>query len=700
MNRKENGKPEILAPAGGPESLRAAVRAGADAVYLGASAFSARASAQNFDGQSLKEAVEYCHARGVKVYLAMNTLMQESELLPALELLQYACTLPVDAVLVQDTGLLLLARRCAPGMPLHASTQMSLHTPAGVRAAYEAGMTRVVLSREMSLREIAAVHAACPVELEAFVHGALCMSVSGQCYFSAVLGTRSGNRGMCAQPCRLPFSVPGGTGHDLSLKDLSMIGRIGELVQAGVASAKIEGRMKRPEYVAAATRACRLAADGEPIPPELLRNLGAVFSRSGFTTGYLDGRLGREMFGTRTKEDVTGATEAVLSELRDLYHQESQRVPVRFSLAVHAGQPVCVGVWDEDGHEAFAQGPMPEPALRRALTAERCTEQLEKTGGTPFLAREVSCDIGEGLSIPVSLLNRLRREALEKLERLRAVREPVAFFLKPFFPTPHRIFLPEGKLPMRARFQRAELPEAAKLCERVYVPDTTPPGQLERLQQAGFRVALDLPRGLFGMEEALKKRLALAKEAGVTHVWAGNLGAAALAKEMGMAVHGGFSLNMTNSAALQWYADFGLADAELSVELSLRAVSLLGGELPRGLVLYGRLPLMLTRNCPAANGEQGCLHCMGDAPELTDRRGVRFPIQCAGACSEVLNSVPLWMGDRLKEVKNIDFGVLRFTAETLEEQQRVLELYCAGARAPTPEPASFTRGLYYKGWAG
>lgn len=696
-NYKGTGTPEVLAPAGGPESLWAAVRAGADAVYLGASAFSARANAQNFDGQSLKEAVEYCHARGVKVYLALNTLLREDELLPALELLQYACTLPVDAVLVQDTGLLLLARQCAPGMPLHASTQMSLHTPAGVRAAYEAGLSRVVLSREMSLKEIAEVHAACPAELEAFVHGALCMSVSGQCYFSSMLGARSGNRGLCAQPCRLPFSAPGGTGHDLSLKDLSMIERIGELAQAGVVSAKIEGRMKRPEYVAAATRACRLAADGYPLPPELLRNLGAVFSRSGFTTGYLDGELGREMFGTRTKEDVTGATEAVFSELRNLYHQELQRVPISFSLTVHAGEPVVLTVRDGEGREASAQGSAPEPALHRPVTAERCEEQLKKTGGTPFFVREISCNIGDGLSIPVSLLNRLRREGLEKLERLRAVRAPTAFSLQPFSPAPHRVFLPDGKLPMRARFSNTDLPDAAKQCEWVYVPYNTPPEKLSALKTGGFSVALDLPRGLFGMEQALKKRLQIAREAGVTHVWAGNLGAAALAKELDLTVHGGFSLNVTNSAALQWYAGFGLSDMELSFELALHAASLLKGELPRGLVLYGRLPLMLTRNCPAANSEKGCLHCTS-APELTDRKGVKFPVQCAGACSEVLNSVPLWMADRLNEVKNMDFGVLRFTTETKDEQQRVLMAYLHGNTA-SPAPGSFTRGLYYKGWA-
>ncbi len=697
MNCNEtNIAPEVLAPAGGPESLQAAVRAGADAVYLGASAFSARANAQNFDGQALKEAVSYCHARGVKVYLALNTLLQENELLPALELLQYACTLPVDAVLVQDMGLFLLARACAPGMPMHASTQMSLHTPAGVRAAYEAGMARVVLSREMSLNEIAGVHAACPVELEAFVHGALCMSVSGQCYFSSMLGARSGNRGLCAQPCRLPFSAPGGTGHDLSLKDLSMIERIGELAQAGVVSAKIEGRMKRPEYVAAATHACRLAADGQPLPPDLMRNLGAVFSRSGFTTGYLDGRLGREMFGTRTKEDVTGATEAVFSELRNLYRQECQRVPVSFRLTVHAGEPVCLSVRDGDGREAFAQSPPPEAARNKPVTEERCVEQLRKTGGTPFLAQEVSCDLEDGLSVPVSLLNRLRREALEKLEWLRAVHEPVAFSMKPFSPTPHRVYLPDGKLPLRARFANASLPEAAKQCERVYLPYTTVPEKLAALQEEGFRVALDLPRGLFGMEQALKQRLAEARDAGVTHVWAGNLGAAALAKELGMTVHGGFSLNVTNSAAIEWYAAFGLADTELSFELALSAAAALGGELPRGLVLYGRLPLMLTRNCPAANSAKGCLHCTA-APELTDRKGVHFPVQCYGACSEVLNSVPLWMADRLAEVKQMDFGVLRFTTETREEQQRILEAYLRADGTP-PAQGTFTRGLYYKGW--
>lgn len=677
---------EVLAPAGSPESLEAAVRAGADAVYLGGTLFSARAGAKNFDNEALRGAVRYCHARGVKVYLAVNTLLLPDELPAAMELLRFACTLPVDAVLVQDTGLLRLLRQCAPGLRLHGSTQMSLHTPCGVKAAREAGLKRVVLARELSLREVKKIHQTCPVELEAFVHGALCMSVSGQCYFSSVLGSRSGNRGLCAQPCRLPFSVPGGTGHDLSLKDLSMIPRVRELSDAGICSAKIEGRLKRPEYVAAAARACRLAADGEPVPEDLLQNLNAVFSRSGFTTGYPDGKLGREMFGVRSREDVTGATNTVFAQIHELYKKEYQRVSVHFILKVQKGEPVRLTVRD-DSLSASVCGPAPEPALHRPLDEARCAEQLKKTGGTPFFAESVTCALDEGLTFPVSALNRLRREALDELLAMRAERLAVPFADPVLETAPHHA----GPMALRARFANTDLPEAAKRCELVYLPCNTPVDRLNELRQAGYPVALEIPRGMFGMENVVSSRLAAAKEAGFTHVWAGNLGAAQLAKELSLTVHGGFSLNATNSQALEWYREFGLADTELSFELTLRQAAELGGALPRGLLLYGRLPLMLTRNCPAANAG-GCQNC-STAPELTDRRGVKFPVQCCGACSEVLNSVPLYMADRLAEVRNQDFGLLRFTTESAEEAAQIIEAYCSGAAAR----GEYTRGLYYRG---
>ncbi len=689
---------EVLAPAGSMESLQAAVRCGADAVYLGGSRFSARANAQNFGEQELAEAVRYCRGRGVKVYLALNTLLLEEELPKALEAAAFAASLPVDAVLVQDMGLLRLLRRTAPELPLHASTQMSVHTPAGARALWEAGCSRVVLSREMSLSEMKEVSKAVPVELEAFVHGALCMSVSGQCYMSSVLGGRSGNRGLCAQPCRLPFSCQGGTGHDLSLKDLSMIRRMGELSRAGIVCAKIEGRMKRPEYVAAAVSACRRAADGGPVPEELTRNLEAVFSRSGFTSGYPDGKRGRHMFGIRSREDVEAASPQVLGALRGLYREEGRRIPIGLECSILPGEPARLTARDRQGRTACVLGEMPEAAFSRPLDEERCREQLTKTGGTPFCVERFSLRLGEGLSLPLSSLNRLRREALEKLLQKREERPPVPFDGKAagaLLQVPaHRA--KEGALPLRARFSSADLPKEACSCELCFIPWETGPEDWERLRREGFSLGLEIPRGLFGIERAAAEKLRRWRDAGFSHVWAGNVGAARLAKEAGLTVHGGFSLNAANSQSLLWLAEQGLADTELSCELSLPQAYRLGEELPRGVLVYGRLPLMLTRNCPAANGPSGCLHCRktGKTPWLTDRKGLRFPVQCTGSCSEVLNSLPLELSDMLASFRNLDFGVLRFTTESKEEQGAVLRRYFAGG-APEGE---YTRGLSRRGF--
>mgnify|MGYP002408771205 CR=1 FL=1 len=690
MKRKmiDNLKIEVLAPAGSPESLEAAVRAGADAVYLGGSAFSARANAKNFSDEELKSAAEYCHARGVKIYLAVNTLLFDDELYKALKFIKYACSLPVDALIVQDMGLIWLLNKCAPNLKLNASTQMSIHTPLGAFALYKYGIKRVVLARELSLKEIKEIHAASPVELEAFVHGALCMSVSGQCYFSAILGSRSGNRGLCAQPCRLPFSVQGGTGNDLSLKDLSMIRRIDELKNAGITSAKIEGRMKRPEYVAAAAHACRLSADKKPLPADLMKNLEAVFSRSGFTTGYLDDKLGRDMFGIRSKEDVAGATSAVFSELHSIYSKEYQKIPVTFTLTIKKDKPVILNAQSGEHTAEISFGDIPQIAQNRAIDAARCREQLNKTGGTPFFTDNINCEIEDGLSVPISLLNKLRRSALDSLEMSLSKHTPIEFKMCSIPQNGNHV---SKKMKLRLRFSDSDLPDIAKKCNLVYIPYNTDISKIKELKSEGFPIALEISRGIFGMENAVKNRLKEAKNAGINDIWAGNIGACELAKQLGFKVHGGFSLNITNSAAVEWYTDFGLTDTELSFELTLSQAGNIGGKLPRGLLLYGRLPLMLTRNCPAANAG-GCRNCK-TAPFLTDRKGIKFPIQCSGACSEILNSVPLYMADRLGEVKNQDFGVLRFTTETKKEAEKIINMYLT---CSNPED-EHTRGLYYRG---
>lgn len=693
MNNRINDI-EVLAPAGGPEALKAAVYSGANAVYLGGPAFGARANAKNFTAEQLKEAAEFCHARGVRVHITVNTLLKDSELAAALEMVSFLCNIHVDAVLVQDMGLYLLLKERAPKLPLHASTQMSIHTPGGARLLHELGAERVVLSREMSLQEIKEVSLGCPAELESFIHGALCMSVSGQCYFSAMLGGRSGNRGMCAQPCRLPFAAPGGTGHDLSLKDLSFIKEIEELKAAGVCSAKIEGRMKRPEYVAAAVSACRRAADGEAVPEELTRNLEAVFSRSGFTDGYLTGKRGSRMFGIRTKDDVTGATEKVFASLRNLYRGERQSVPVCFTLCT-AGGSLSLSVSDEDGREVCASAAVGGDELP-TLSRERCEAQLRKTGGTPFAVQSVTVP-EEGIRAGVSALNALRREALERLLLLRSQREPIPFENIAYKIAPRRN-IRQGELPIRAYFRSPGQvsPQAAR-CESIALPLYTDLNELLRLRERGFeKILLEQPRAMFGCEEAVKAKMRACIENGFNEFVCGNLGGVYIGKEMGAVLHGAFGLNIFNTAAIEHFEKLGLSSAEVSCELTGKELSALGGGLSRGVMLYGRQALMLTRNCPLANSPKGCLNCKSPGC-LTDRMKKKFPVMCTGSgsarYSEVLNSVPLWLGDRQKELSGMDFGILRFTVENSVECDEVIS---AVYQHETP-CFDYTRGLFARG---
>ena len=686
---------EVLAPAGGWESLEAAVFAGADAVYLGGPAFGARANAKNFTREELARAAAFCHGRGVRLHVTVNTLLKDQELPQALEFVAFLCSLPVDAVLVQDMGLFSLLRQRAPGLPLHCSTQMSLHTPAGVRLLFELGARRAVLAREMSLSEMEEVHGASPIELEAFVHGALCMCVSGQCYLSAMLGGRSGNRGMCAQPCRLPFAAPGGTGHDLSLKDLSLLEEARQLGAAGICSLKIEGRMKRPEYVAAAVSACRHAVDQGAIPAQLAQDLEAVFSRSGFTKGYLTGKRGAAMFGVRRKEDVTQATEKVFAQLRGLYRGERQRVAITLELGEEGDQAVLLAR-DREGREARASAPL-EAAGRPPLPQERCLQQLHKTGGTPFLV-EAAAAPAEGIRLAVSALNALRREALLALLAQRERREPVPFAAKAMDTAPH----PRPgweRLPVRACFRSPEqMPPQARRCREIALPLTTPVKDLKRLGEEGWPpILLELPRAMFGAEDQVRRLMRERMAAGFADFTCGNLGAVALCRELGARAHGTFSLNIANTPALGFFQELGLKSAECSFELTGRELEALGGSLPRGAMVYGRQALMLTRNCPLANSPKGCLGCKSPGC-LTDRKRKRFPVVCARLdgellAAELLNSVPLWLGDREDRLGNMDFGVFRFTVENPVESGQVLEAFFR----QEPLGCDYTRGLFQRG---
>jgi len=682
-------RPEVLAPAGSPEQLVAAVRSGADAVYLGAGSMNARRSAQNFTDSELMEAAAYCREYGVKLYVVMNTLLFDDELEEAQRLFELVCSMPADGVIVQDIGLASLMRKAAPDMPLHASTQMTIHNPAAMKTLHEMGFSRAVLAREMSREEISELTASSPIESEAFVHGALCMCVSGQCYLSAMLGSRSGNRGRCAQPCRLNFRS-GEKEYALSLKDMSHVDHIDSLAEMGVSSLKIEGRMKRPEYCAAATAVCSARVRGETVPDGLAGSLSAVFSRSGFTDGYFTGHRGAVMFGHRTKDDVTAADSSVLSSLHELYKKERSRVPLDMKLTVRAGEPVMLAARDADGHIAEVKGDIPLDAEGKGMTADNLAQRLAKTGGTAFVPRDISCDVDGGLFIPASAVNALRRQAVEELSEQRRQPHPVSCNAEPIAAVRphvaentevHAVFSLVDQIPEK-------LPSYVK---RIYVPLEIAEDCVERAAAAGAEVCVEAPRGLFGNEQRIRELLAGAAKLGIKRCMIHNIGLVEPVLCAGLEPCGGFGLNVTNTESIKAFEKLGLASCELSFELTLTRIAALGGDISRGVIIYGRLPLMLTRNCPSALGGG----CKGkpDGCGITDRRGVFFPTACRMGCTELYNSVPLDMTGREREIKGAEYHIMRFTVEDRQTVEHVLGSYRRGGAAE----GELTRGLYYRG---
>lgn len=681
-------RPEILAPAGSPECVLSAVRTGADAVYLGTKAFNARKGAENFSDEELQKAIEYCRARGVKVHIVLNTLVRDDELSAALDVIRHVCALGADVLILQDVGLAAIARECAPTLLRHASTQMSTQTSAGLDLLRRLGFSRAVLPREMTKDEIIALRKNTDMELEVFVHGALCMCVSGQCYMSAMLGSRSGNRGLCAQPCRLPFSAGEPGRHDLSLKDLSLIPHLRELSKIGIDSFKIEGRMKRPEYVAAAVKSANEALGGIN-GSETQEKLRAVFSRSGFTDGYFENARGPLMFGTRRKEDVVSASAKVLSSLKNLYSKETPRVPVSFFMTVAKGEALSLSA-RAGGKTVFVfSNCVPEKALNSPTSKERLTEQLSKCGATPFYPEKIEFDFEEGLSAPASAVNALRREALEKLENeLKAVK-PHNFTVKKSVVTRHAAR--EQKSFHLVLSSGEQIPQNLGNVENLYFPLEIEEKYVESVENKGITVGVSIPRALFGTEQRAEKLLLRAKNMGIRAALCGTLDAVALAQKCGLEAHLGFSMNVFNSLSIREFERLGVKYITLSPELTISQCAALGGEVPRGVAAYGRLPLMLTRNCPIKNVKT-CGECKGKSA-LTDRMGVSFPVMCHGTYQEILNSRPIYIGDRLEEIKNIDFLSFLFTREKAKNVDAVLDAYRKGKKAK----GDFTRGLCYRG---
>lgn len=655
-----NRRPELLCPAGSEASLEAALEGGADAVYLGGTGFNARARAANFDETGLRAAVRLAHARGVKVYLTLNTLVTDRELPAFLDAAAEAARAGVDALIVADVGGAEALRRVMPSLELHASTQMSGHSSRMAADLAARGFTRMVVAREISRENLALLLRESPIETELFVHGALCVCHSGQCLFSSLVGGRSGNRGECAQPCRLPYQSKT-TGYPLSLRDLSLAAHVPELCEMGVASFKIEGRMKAPEYVYEVARTFRQLIDGNRGATEgEMRRLADAFSRGGFTDGYYTGHIGRAMLGVRSVEDKE------LTRGVEPFGGLRSRVPVSLSVRMVAEEPVSLSL--SDGKKRVTvTGDIPQPARSVPMTSEAVLRQLTKLGATPYEAVRTDCEIGNGLMLPVSRLNDLRRRAADALaaEHDPPVRAELPYTAKK--PLQRRV-------PMRsAVLSRPEqLTDAARAYfDRIFLP---------LFMFAPGADGVLLPTVIFDGDEArVREGLSCAVRQGARYALVGNAGHLPLALDAGLIPCGDFRLNITNAEGAAFWELRGMEFCVLSPELTLPQLRDIGGN--TAAIVYGRIPLMVLEKC-VGKELTDCASCTAGHAVLVDRRGVKFPVLREWEHrSLIVNSLPTCMSDRAEQLTRaglVSWHFL-FTVESPREVDAVVRAFRSGS---------------------
>ena len=666
MNKKPI-LPELLAPAGSPTALKAAIEAGADAVYMGGISFNARINAKNFTADELGEGIRLAHAYGTKVYIAANTLIFDREREDYLRAAEQVYLLGADALIVADVG---MARELKKRIPieLHASTQLSGHNVAAAKALAEAGFSRMVCAREMSGDDIAEFCKSSPIEAEVFVHGALCVCASGQCLFSSAVGGRSGNRGECAQPCRLPYTVGGKQSYPLSLKDLSLAQHVTELCDMGVASFKIEGRMKSPEYVRDVTRIWRrLLDEGRNADKNDMAELDRIFSRGGSTDGYFQKNIGRAMLGVRSQSDKDK------SAALEPFDKITRKIPLTFEASVKLGEPITLRALS-GASDVTVEGPAPEAAINAPLSRDTVIRNLSKLGATPYELTDISLELDEGVMLPISALNALRRSAIEALGAKIARSENDI--------TRNALEAPEknNRAKKTAVFYNAKaIPEAAYgFFDEIFVP----------LEQYALgmneKMGVMLPEVIFDSQlPATEKMLEAAKKAGAKRALAGNLGHIDLAKQYGFDVFGDFRLNVTNASSAAELQRLGIGDFVLSPELSLAQLRDIGAG---SAVVYGRIPLMITEKC-VGKEIGGCEKCQSGKLTLTDRRGVSFPVlQRFEHRSAIFNSVPVYMADKADDLARAKLSRQHFifTTETRAECEQIIKNYIQ--KRPTDKP--------------
>ena len=690
---------ELLSPAGSPEAVIAAVQNGADAVYLGMGDFNARRGAKNFTNEEFEKAVTYCRVRGCKVYVTLNTLVNDREMGAAVDAARLASECGADGIIIQDLGLISAIRRALPDIPLHASTQMSIHNLAGVQAAAEMGLTRAVLARELSLEEIAYITKNAPIETEIFVHGALCFCHSGQCYMSSLIGRRSGNRGMCAQPCRMQYSLGGRMDdYPMSLKDNCLVDRLREIEEAGVACIKIEGRMKRPEYTAIVTGIYSKALREHRQPtPEEMTMLTKAFSRQGFTQGYFNGDK-KDMLGVRGEPEE--GTEKIFTVARRAYADgELRRVPVHFYTVAEKGERIKAIAFDDDGHKAVTYGPVPEKAKRQGLTDGYLVEQMFKTGGTPYNCVENKAKTDPGLYLAAAEINELRRKLISELSAQRSA-PPTRRSLDLPAPPKNVPTVADPKLIIQVRTAEQLTKELADLRPAyIYVPAmimaAEPKLVLPFVEKGSVPVAV-LPRIVNDAQmKEVYATLQKLFDYGVNEALVGNLGQVVMARRAGMKLRGDFGLNAFNSYTLEMLNEMGFLSATASFELRIAQIKDMAKPLDTELIIYGRLPLMVSDQCIIKESAGRCA-CQTPA-QMADRMGSVFPVVKEYGCRNVVyNAHKLYLADKKEDLYSAGLWGLRmmFTTESARECVEVAKGHMG---LSDYKPNVLTRGLYYRG---
>ncbi len=657
--------PELLAPAGSPLAFDAAIEGGADAIYVGGSAFNARINAKNFTPDELREAIARAHAYGVKVYLAANTLIYDRELEAYLRAAEEAYLSGADAMIVADMG---AAREIKKRIPieLHASTQISGHNVDAAKLLADAGFSRMVCAREMSREDLQYFCENSPIESEVFVHGALCVCHSGQCLFSSLVGQRSGNRGECAQPCRLPYKNGKKDIYLLSLKDLSLATHVRELCDMGVSSFKIEGRMKSPEYVRDVIRIWRrLLDERRDASREEMNELAKIFSRGGFTDGYYTKKIDRSMLGVRSETDKKeSGTLAPFSKIE-------RKIPISLRAIIRADEPMKLFARLGE-YEVCATGETPQAAINAPLSRETVERNLSKLGGTVYSLKSIEIELDEGLMVPISALNALRRAAVETLaptnDRKQSDISPSVLDK----PAQKR---DRSKISRTATFfDPTAIPDGAEeFFDRIYIPLE----EYEKHGRAGYGVML--PEIVYDSERAeVEQMLISAKAAGATHALVQNLGQVELARRVGFELCADFRLNASNNVSVAELETLGFCENLLSPELSLAQQRDIGGA--SRAIVYGRMPLMITEKC-VGREIGGCDACDSGETKLTDRRGIEFPVRRRWKHRSVIfNSLPIYMGDRadVLRLNGLTMQHFIFTTESKSEAKMIISCYRDG----------------------